>query len=280
MLKSFNKFLGIATLTALQFGIFDLTFNAASAIAEEEREGFDICAGELNALEIPPEKTSAACADALDPEELSVCVLSIAKNTEILAEDALNSCYRVRRPLELARCVVRIDEQILAQQNKTEEEVEEVDEEETEMEEPETPPTETETPETEMEQPETPPTETETPETEMEEPETPPTETETPETEMEEPETPPTETETPETEKQSQTKQQTKQEVQPETTDGDLVIVALDSCRTSLSPVRFSDCTIGLNQQIPKYPMQLAMTTCLSAEDSPSELLPVSNESR
>jgi hypothetical protein len=262
MLKSFHKFIGLSALAAFQIGIFDLTFNASVSLAEDLEDRFDVCAGELNALGIPPEKTSAACADALHPEDLSVCVLSIEKNTEILAEDALESCYRVRRPVDLARCVVRINEQIVAQKVKPEETDEETDTEETDTQ-PTPPPTDT--------QPTPPPTDTQ--------PTPPPTDTQ--------PTPPPTEnklqtkedikllTQTP----PPQTPPEEEMETQPPT-DSNLVFVALDSCRSSLLPLRFADCTIGLYQQIPNYPVQVAMTSCLSAEDNPTELLPPSEVSR
>jgi hypothetical protein len=268
MLKSFHKFIGLSALAAFQIGIFDLTFNASASLAEDLEDRFDVCAGELNALGIPPEKTSAACADALHPEDLSVCVLSIKKNTEILAEDALESCYRVRRPVDLARCVVRINEQIVAQKVKPEEtDTEEIP--------PQSPPP------TDIQQSPPPTDNQQTP---------PPTDNQ---------QTPPPQSPPP-TENKLQTKEdikllaqtpppqtppaeevETDEEIETQpTVDSDLVSLTLDSCRSSLLPLRFADCTIGLYQQIPNYPVQVAMTSCLSAEDNPTELLPPSEVSR
>jgi hypothetical protein len=268
MLKSFNKFLGVSALVTLQIGLFDLTFNSASALAEDR---FEVCAGDLIDLDaqlppekkLTPEKISAACANALHPEELSLCVLSIVKNTNpgILAEDALKSCYRVRRPVELARCVVRINKQIIAQQVKPKE----IEKTETETQEEISPQTPT-TPETPIQI--QPPTETP--------PQTPPQPKEIDlEKQTDKPPTTP-----PETPIQVQPPTQPPTETQIAPNDPNLIVLALDNCRSSLLPLRFADCTLGLNQEIPNYPVQLAMTSCLSAEDNPSELLPVSNESR
>jgi len=73
---------------------------------------FQICAAELLNTTITPEEISVACAEALEPEDLSHCVLKINNFTPVDARSALRSCFRVRRPLELASCVTDITEEL------------------------------------------------------------------------------------------------------------------------------------------------------------------------
>lgn len=81
----------------------------AAAAVDVDADSFRICAEELLDSGIPPEQASTACGSALDPEDLSLCVLGIDSNTLVAAEDALEACFQVRRPLELASCVVNIN---------------------------------------------------------------------------------------------------------------------------------------------------------------------------
>lgn len=69
---------------------------------------YDSCAAGLLSAGLSPEDAAAACGGALYPQALSACVTAIDAGTEILATDALSSCRRVRRPEELASCVVGI----------------------------------------------------------------------------------------------------------------------------------------------------------------------------
>jgi hypothetical protein len=73
-------------------------------------EHYEECADELLGTSLEAEETAAACAAALYPKALSSCVTVIDSETELTAEDALFGCRRVRRPHELARCVVGITE--------------------------------------------------------------------------------------------------------------------------------------------------------------------------
>ena len=66
------------------------------------------CAISLIDNGVSQEAAAAACSDALEPETLSSCVITIQEGTEIEAENALQACYRVRRPQELAICVTDI----------------------------------------------------------------------------------------------------------------------------------------------------------------------------
>jgi hypothetical protein len=70
---------------------------------------FETCARRLLDAGISPEVAANACAGALHPGDLSQCVSHIQDGTEILAIDALDACKRVRRPIEMASCVVDID---------------------------------------------------------------------------------------------------------------------------------------------------------------------------
>ena len=70
---------------------------------------FQICAAELLRAELSRELASQACGEALEPKDLSLCVLKIKDLTPIAADDALVACRRVRRPLELASCTVNIN---------------------------------------------------------------------------------------------------------------------------------------------------------------------------
>ncbi len=69
---------------------------------------YRVCAGRLLALNISPEVVSQACSSTLRPRDLSGCVASIQKQTELSATDALSTCRTARRPSELATCVVGI----------------------------------------------------------------------------------------------------------------------------------------------------------------------------
>jgi hypothetical protein len=69
---------------------------------------YDSCAAGLLSTGLSPEDAAAACGGALYPASLSTCVTRIDSETEIQAADALSGCRRVRRPEELASCVVGI----------------------------------------------------------------------------------------------------------------------------------------------------------------------------
>lgn len=80
---------------------------------EFDAEGFHRCATELLAVEVNESQTQTACAMALEPTDLSSCVVQIDTLTVVDETEALFSCFRVRRPLELASCMVDIDEELL-----------------------------------------------------------------------------------------------------------------------------------------------------------------------
>lgn len=50
-------------------------------------------------------------------------------------------------------------------------------------------------------------------------------------------------------------------------------LLALDSCRRSLLPERYSECVVGLSEGIENISLQTALETCITAEAYPTELL-------
>lgn len=89
-----------------------MTVPAGSADALEirfnrSRNAYRFCARDLVASGVVPE-AAAACAEAYRPREISDCVRKIKRRTPIAAADALFNCRRVRRPEQLASCVVDI----------------------------------------------------------------------------------------------------------------------------------------------------------------------------
>jgi hypothetical protein len=71
---------------------------------------FDECARYLEAAGIEPDRIAYACGAAIDPEDLSECVLRIDYYTDIPSSEALAGCFRVRQPEKLAECVVDISQ--------------------------------------------------------------------------------------------------------------------------------------------------------------------------
>ena len=66
------------------------------------------CADSLITDGVAKLSAAEACSDALDPKLLALCVIDITTGTNIKGDNALQSCYRVRRPDELASCVTDI----------------------------------------------------------------------------------------------------------------------------------------------------------------------------
>ncbi|MCT7949006.1 hypothetical protein NG798_04330 [Ancylothrix sp. C2] len=74
------------------------------------RNSYQRCAGKLIDVGLAPELVAVACGSALHPDQLGSCVMKIHDRTDITAIDALSTCVRVRRPEDLATCVVDISE--------------------------------------------------------------------------------------------------------------------------------------------------------------------------
>ena len=89
-------------------GLFAMAIPPEPATANSNE--FEICAAELLRTNISRNLAAKVCAEALYPEDLSLCVLKINAQTPIIADEALYGCQRVRRPLELASCVVDINQ--------------------------------------------------------------------------------------------------------------------------------------------------------------------------
>ena len=73
---------------------------------------FDICAVDLQDRGIGATIAAKACAMAIEPEELSLCVARINEATSVVAVNALSACFQVRRPEELGHCVAKIDREV------------------------------------------------------------------------------------------------------------------------------------------------------------------------
>jgi hypothetical protein len=110
---------GLRNLTLpsfLRFCASQLTIAGLVAMAIPSRPAtayteFQICAAQLVRFSaVSPEVASRACAEALRPEDLSRCVVTISQITPTLTQDVLRACTRVRRPVELARCVFDISD--------------------------------------------------------------------------------------------------------------------------------------------------------------------------
>ncbi|MDZ8051185.1 MAG: hypothetical protein RMX68_018075 [Aulosira sp. ZfuVER01] len=76
--------------------------------ASYSNNDYRACAGQLLRVNINANSASQACAGALRPRDLSSCVVSISRRTQISAVDALTTCRQARRPEELASCVIGI----------------------------------------------------------------------------------------------------------------------------------------------------------------------------
>ena len=78
--------------------------------ANAAKNEYDECAKSLFSVNISPQEVATSCSETLYPKDLASCVVDIASDTDILADDALSNCKEVRRPLELATCVVDISD--------------------------------------------------------------------------------------------------------------------------------------------------------------------------
>lgn len=106
---------GATTLAAASLLSAALPMSPAEALSinwgflNRNKNSYRICAQEMVAVGVVPEAAAAACAAALHPRDVSMCVSQINTKTKVAAMDALFNCRRVRRPKELATCVVDIN---------------------------------------------------------------------------------------------------------------------------------------------------------------------------
>jgi len=100
-----------SAIVALQAGVFFM-LTPSRPLQAAAGDQFKICAEELQEAGLSANEASTACADAIRPKDLSLCVLSMNQEVGIPADDGLYYCYRDRRPLDLASCVVDIDRSV------------------------------------------------------------------------------------------------------------------------------------------------------------------------
>ena len=110
MQRLLSRTISLTSITCLQAGLWLLTIPSPPANATNWNQ-FHICVAELKRSNIAQEMASSACSLALEPKDLSLCVLKIDSQTPVKAEDALKACFKVRRPLDLADCVFDINEE-------------------------------------------------------------------------------------------------------------------------------------------------------------------------
>ncbi len=98
---------GVIGLTAIFCaGLSDLTLPLAAAA--QRLNQFDVCVKEIISAGVSPDAAGSACSDALIPKELSFCVTRIKNRSPLQGDDILRACYQVRRPVDLANCVIDI----------------------------------------------------------------------------------------------------------------------------------------------------------------------------
>ncbi|MEC4990061.1 MAG: hypothetical protein SAJ37_15115 [Oscillatoria sp. PMC 1068.18] len=110
MLKQIRSTIHLGAIASLQVGLLAMAIPSSPTLAADFNQ-FNVCARELRSTGISPEESTSACANALKPKDLSICVLRIYERTPILAREALDTCFRVRQPVELSFCVVEINEE-------------------------------------------------------------------------------------------------------------------------------------------------------------------------
>ena len=235
MVSLLNRLLRATTAVLLPSGLLVVP-NPANAVNQ-----FDVCTIRLLRRGIPEEQAAISCAQALEPAQLSECVLRIGGQTSVAAEDALRACFRDRRPVDLAECVVNIQEDALqpylARLSSINAPIEETAGEAITPEIPPAPVLE-DAPDNEAITPEIPPV---------------PVLEDAPDNEAIAPEAAP--------------------QVAPDTLEP-ITLLALDTCRRSLLPERHSECVIALSRDIPDLSPATAMETCINAETYPPELFP------
>jgi hypothetical protein len=98
-------------LTPLTLGLLminGVVFTPIAAMARNLNQ-FDVCVTELKRNGVSDDAAASGCAQAIIPKEMSQCVNMISSNTNISGTVALQSCFQVRRPVDLGHCVVDID---------------------------------------------------------------------------------------------------------------------------------------------------------------------------
>lgn len=189
MMKRFYQLMATAFISPV---LLNLTISN-SVQAENQ---FDVCLKQIVNSGVNVEQANTACADALIPKELSYCVSQISTQTQVVAEDALKNCYQVRRPVDMANCVVDIDNKILKNY------------------------------------------------------------------------APSTNSQTETSAEETDTIEITSNTIDQESP----LMLALETCRSTIAPDRHSECVIALSRTPQPMSPVKAMNTCISAEDFPKDL--------
>ncbi|WP_245602693.1 hypothetical protein [Gloeothece verrucosa] len=105
----FNSILRSSALIFLPAGLLALSIPVEPAHA---RNMYDVCVGQMVAVGVERQQAGAACAEALIPKELSKCVSRVALVVSVPAQEAVKNCFQSRRPVDVANCVVDINNQV------------------------------------------------------------------------------------------------------------------------------------------------------------------------
>lgn len=112
-----SPFLRLLALPLTAAGLVAFSLPAASITQEyrttpigDRPRDYEACVNVLSGLQLASTEVAAACAAALFPRSLGECVSRISGDTTIAATDALSNCRRVRRPNDLATCVISISD--------------------------------------------------------------------------------------------------------------------------------------------------------------------------
>lgn len=95
---------GIAVLSSLIVATLPLSTQAA----KDSQGDFRRCVAGLLKANISNEEAVSACGRTLTPQYLESCVVQISRDSAYPAADTLNACRQVRRPEDMAACVVNI----------------------------------------------------------------------------------------------------------------------------------------------------------------------------
>ena len=95
-----------ATMALMADSATALPFSTRTSPTERE---FEACADILMDLDMSVPTIAEACGAAQEPKALAKCIDGISSNTSITSDEALAGCVRVRRPEEMAKCVVSLD---------------------------------------------------------------------------------------------------------------------------------------------------------------------------
>lgn len=100
-----NRTLRLSVAAILPVGVIGAT---GLSPARADWNPFATCTFELLEANVSQAEAASACAEALEPKDLSWCVLRIYNSTPVDGTSALRSCFRSRRPLELADCAIDV----------------------------------------------------------------------------------------------------------------------------------------------------------------------------